>query len=165
MGADAKPGAAGDEPARENRPLASYGALICTYATATTAFAAWLRSSGRRVPEVSPGDLALVAVATHKAARLVTRDRVTSVVRAPFTTPQGDATAGEVDEAARGSGFRRAIGEMLVCPYCLDLWIASLLTGTLIVAPRLARWASFTLTAVTVADFLQVVYRKAQDTL
>jgi hypothetical protein len=57
------------------------------------------------------------------------------------------------------------VGELLVCPYCVALWIASGLTGTLIVAPRLARWVSFTLTALTISDFLQVAYRKAEDTL
>jgi hypothetical protein len=42
------------------------------------------------------------AIATHKSARLIARDRVTSTVRAPFTTFQDDAGHGEVDEAARG---------------------------------------------------------------
>jgi Na+/proline symporter len=57
------------------------------------------------------------------------------------------------------------VGELWVCPYCVGLWIASGLTGTLIVAPRLARWISFTLTAVTISDFLQVAYKKAEDAL
>ena len=148
------------------RPLGSYGVLIGTYAGAAAAFALWLERSGRPVSErVRPGDLALVAVATHKAARLLSKDRVTSVVRAPFTRPDADGAAGEVEEAARGRGFRRAVGELLVCPYCVGLWIASGLTGTLILAPRVARWVSFTLTALTISDFLQVAYKKAEDTL
>ena len=33
----------------------------------------------------------LVSIAVHKSSRLVTRDRVTSVLRAPFTRYQKDA--------------------------------------------------------------------------
>ncbi|MGH2851427.1 MAG: DUF1360 domain-containing protein [Solirubrobacteraceae bacterium] len=152
--------------AEDDRPLGSYGVLIGTYSGVAAVFALWLRRSGRPVPDgVRTGDLALVAVATHKGARLLSKDRVTSVVRAPFTRPEEDGAAGEVEEAARGDGFRRAVGELLVCPYCVALWIASGLTGALIVAPRLARGVSFTLTALTISDFLQVAYRKAEDTL
>jgi Protein of unknown function (DUF1360) len=59
--------------------------------------------------------------------------------RAPFTRFQDDAGAGEVNEAARGHGLQRAIGELLVCPYCLDLWIAAAFTAGLLVAPRATR--------------------------
>jgi Protein of unknown function (DUF1360) len=67
--------------------------------------------------------------------------------------------------AARGRGFRRADGELLVCPYCVGLWIASALTGVLILVPRLARWVSLALAALTISDFLQVAYRKAEVAL
>jgi Protein of unknown function (DUF1360) len=155
------------ESPRDDRPLAGYGVLIGAYLAAACGFAAWLRWSGRAVPDgVRAGDLALVAVATHKAARMVSKDRVTSIVRSSFTRPQGDDGAGgEVEEAARGSGLRRAVGELLVCPYCVGLWIASGLTAALIVAPKVARWVAFTLTALTISDFMQVAYRKAEDTL
>ena len=93
------------------------------------------------------------------------KDRVTSVIRAPFTRYKNDAAAGEVEEGARGRGLRRAIGELLVCPYCIGLWIASALTAGLLVAPRFARWVAVALTALTLSDFLQIAYKKAQDTL
>lgn len=50
-------------------------------------------------------------MASHKAARMVTKDRVTSAVRAPFTRFEHDAGPGEVSESARGRGLQRAIGE------------------------------------------------------
>jgi hypothetical protein len=111
------------------------------------------------------GDLALVAVATHKAARLIAKDKVTSVLRAPFARYQDDAGAGEVDEEARGQGMRRAPGQLLVCPYCIGMWIASAFTAGLLVAPRLIRWIAVVLTALTVSDFLQIAYKKAEDSL
>jgi hypothetical protein len=44
------------------------------------------------------------------------------VLRAPFTRFQDDTGYGEVEEAARGTGFRRAIGELLICQYCVSQW-------------------------------------------
>jgi hypothetical protein len=131
------------------RPLGSYGLLVATFLALSGVFAAWLARSGRPVPDdVDLTDLALVSIATHKASRLLTKDRVTSVLRAPFTRPQGDEGAGEVEEAARGRGLRRAIGELLVCPYCVGMWIAGALTAGRLVAPRFTRQVAFALTAL-----------------
>jgi hypothetical protein len=126
----------------------------------------WLRHSGRQLPEhVSASDFALLTIATHKTSRLIAKDRVASTVRAPFTRFQGDAGAGEVNEAARGHGLRRAIGELLVCPYCLGLWTAAAFTAGLVVAPRMTRWIAFVLGATSGADVLQIAYKKAEDSL
>jgi hypothetical protein len=67
---------------QQERPLGGYAALIGAFATLAAGFGAWLRASGRDLPErMPPGDLALITVATHKASRLVAKDRVTSSVR------------------------------------------------------------------------------------
>jgi hypothetical protein len=163
--ATGKPAVAEHSPDRY-RPLAAYGLLSGVFAGLCGAFAAWVHWSGRELPARIDGrDLALIAIATHKASRLIARDRVTSVFRAPFTRFQGDAGAGEVDEAARGRGLRRAIGELLICPYCLGLWIAAALTAGLIVAPKATRWTAAVLTALTGADLLQILYKKSEDLL
>ena len=108
---------------------------------------------------------ALVTVATSKASRLIAKDRVTSTVRAPFTRYEDDAGPGEVDESARGRGLRRAIGELLICPYCVGMWISAAFAAGLIVAPRFTRWFAAVLTALFGADLLQIAYKKAEDTL
>jgi hypothetical protein len=155
----------GHSPGQE-RPLGGYAVLTGTFAALTGAFSAWIRVSGRELPEhIAPGDLALVTVATHKASRLIAKDRVTSAVRAPFTRFEGDAGPGEVSEQARGRGLRRAIGELLVCPYCLGLWIAAGFSAGLVVAPRPTRWMASVLTALFGADMLQIAYKKAEDSL
>lgn len=157
---------AGGYSSGRDEPLASYGLLVATFLGSSGAFAWWLDRSGRPVPDrVELGDLALVSVAAHKASRLVTKDRVTSSLRAPFTRYQDDGDAGEIEETARGRGLRRAVGELLVCPYCVGTWIAAGLTASLLVAPRFTRWVSVALTAVTVSDLLQIGYKKAEDTL
>jgi hypothetical protein len=156
---------AGESPEQE-RPLGGYAITMSAYAGAVVGFGAWMRASGRRLPErVAPGDLALMTLATHKASRLITKERVTSAVRAPFTHFEGNAGRGEVSEAARGRGLRRTLGELLVCPYCMSLWIATAFAAGYAVAPRPTRWTAAVLTAVFGSDMLQIAYKKAEEAL
>jgi uncharacterized protein DUF1360 len=155
----------GHSPNQE-RPLRGYATLMGAFVAGVAAFAAWIRASGRELPERVDGrDLALMTVATHKAARLLSKERVTSGVRAPFTRFEGDAGPGEVSEAARGHGLRRAVGELIVCPYCVSLWIATFFAAGYVVAPRPTRWAASVLTAVFGSDVLQIAYKKAEDSM
>jgi hypothetical protein len=140
--------------------------LMGAFAALAGGFSAWFRVSGRELPErMEARDLALVTVATHKASRLIAKDRVASTVRAPFTRFEHDAGPGEVSEAARGRGLRRAIGELVVCPYCVGMWISAAFAAGLLVAPRFTRWFAAVLAALFGADVLHVAYRNAEDAL
>ncbi len=151
---------------RDEHPLGGYLVLIGTFSTVAAGFVAWMRRTGREFPDRFDGrDLALITLATHKASRLLAKDRVTRPVRAPFTRFQRDSGAGEVEERARGRGLRRAIGELLVCPYCLGMWVASILAVGMTVAPRQTRWVASVLSAHFGADVLQVAYKKLEDAL
>lgn len=148
----------------QERPLRSYASLIATFFAAAGAFASWLRFSDTELPErIDAKDLALVSVGTYKLSRLIARDRITSVIRAPFTRFQNDAGPGEVDEAARGHGLQRAIGELIICPYCLDLWVSAGFIGGLIVLPRSTRWMASVFTVMTAADVMQLAHHNAQE--
>ena len=156
---------AGHSPGQE-RPLGGYAVLTGAFAAAAVGFAAWLRSSGRELPERMPAtDFALMTAATHKASRLIAKDRVTSAARAPFTHFEDDAGPGEVSEEARGHGLRRAIGELIVCPYCLGVWVAAAFAAGFIVAPRPTRWVATTFSALLGADLMQIAYAKAEEAL
>src|SRR3954447_23461194 len=83
------PAPAGGDP----RPLTEYAVLMGVYNAAMTGYLWWRgRSSKRRLPErIGLGDLALMAVSTHKVSRLVSKDKVTAPLRAPFTEYEDDA--------------------------------------------------------------------------
>lgn len=153
-------------PPEDDRPLGSYVVLMSTFGGLSGLFGLWFRRSGRRLPErIDPGDLALITVASHKAARLLSKDRVTSPLRAPFTEPQGAAGHGEVEETTRGGGARRAVGELLLCPFCLGMWTSGAFTAGLLAAPRLTRWVAAVLTAFFGSEVLQLAYKKAEDSV
>jgi hypothetical protein len=150
----------------EERPLGGYAVLTGLFSLLAASFAGWIRRSGRELPDrVGAYDLAIVSVATHKVSRLIAKDRVTSAVRAPFTRYQDEGGPAEVEEEAVGRGLRRAIGELLVCPYCLSLWIAAAFAAGLVVAPRATRWIAAVFSMLFGADVLQIAYKKLEETL
>jgi hypothetical protein len=165
FGVQSLSGLRGHSPEQE-RPLGGYATLMGMFFGMTAGFGAWLRVTERELPEhVAAGDLALVTIAAHKLGRLIGKDRITSTVRAPFTEFQEDEGPSEVSEKARGHGLRRALGELLICPYCLDLWTGTALIAGMIAAPRATRWLAALFTAMTGADLLQIAYKQAQNSL
>ena len=146
-----------------DRPLAGYAALMGLYGAAVTAGAIALRRRGRPLPEVRPVDILLVGVATHKLARRVSKDSVTSPLRAPFTRYEGVAGPAELQEQVRGAGFRKAIGELITCPFCLSQWVSTGFVFGLLTAPRATRWTASVFTSLALADFLQFAYAWAEQ--
>jgi hypothetical protein len=148
----------------EHRPLAAYAGLSAAFGATLAGALAALRAGGRELPEsLSARDIALAGVATHKVSRLLAKDKVTSFIRAPFTRYQEQAGHGELEEAPRGSGARYAIGELLVCPYCVAQWVAAGFAVGLVAAPRTTRLVAGIYAAETLADFLQLAYKAAED--
>jgi hypothetical protein len=139
------------------RPRSAHAALTLAYNGSLLAYAAAHRRSRRSLPERVPaGDLALLAVATYKLSRLIAKDRNTSFFRAPFTRYEGESERpSEVSEVPRGDGLRRAIGELMVCPYCLGQWIGTAFLLTYLREPRLARTVAALFTIVAGSDLLQ----------
>jgi hypothetical protein len=68
-----------------------------------------------------------------------------------------------MERVRTSSQLRHAIGELITCPFCLDLWIASGFAVGLVFAPRVTRLVAATLAALTGADFVQLAYAKAQQ--
>src|SRR5256885_8123233 len=81
-------------------------------------------------------DLAVLGIATFKAARTISRDEVTSFIREPFV--EGEAHEGGEDPVETGD-LRQAIGELVTCTRCIGTWVAAGLTTTQVIAPRFGR--------------------------
>ncbi len=94
-------------------PLGGYAVIAGLYGAAFAGFLLTAKKADRPLPErIGLKDILLLGVATHKVSRLITKDWVTSPLRAPFTEYQGTAGAGEVKEKARGQGLQRALGDL-----------------------------------------------------
>lgn len=149
-----------------SRPLGGYVSAMLVYTTLVGTAAAAGRASGVRPPERwGVGDTTLLAVATHKASRLLAKDAVTSPLRAPFTRFESDAGNGEVNESVRGRGARHTVGEVITCPLCLSMWVATGLAAGLVFAPRATRLVSTVLASVAVSDVLQIAYDGSKQLL
>ena len=120
--------------------------------------------TGRRLPEgFGPWDVVLLAAGTQKLSRTISKDAVTSPLRAPFTRYSGTGGPAEVMEEVRStSGLRHSIGELITCPFCLDMWVATGFAIGMVFAPRFTRLVAGTFTVLTGADFLQLAYARAQ---
>lgn len=149
----------------EPRPLGGYVTVMAVFTAVVAGAAGLLAASRRRVPDgFSAGDLVLLTAGTHKLSRTLSKDAVTSPLRAPFTRYSSTAGPAEVTEEVRqASRLRHSIGELLTCPFCLDLWIATGFALGLVFAPRVARIVMGTFSAIAGADFLQLAYAGAQQ--
>ena len=144
-----------------DRPIGGYAVLLTTYGTLTTALT-WLARRRRASWQPTPRDVVELGVATHKLSRLITKDTVTAIVRAPFTTFEEPSGDGEVHEEVRGTGLRHAAGELVTCPFCIAVWVATALAFGMVHVPRFTRVVLAVLCAVAGSDYLQLTYAIAQ---
>jgi Protein of unknown function (DUF1360) len=70
-------------------PFRSYAALTAIFNAGFAGAMLATRRSGRLPDAVAAQDVVLIGTASHKLARLVSKDKVTSFLRAPFTECQG----------------------------------------------------------------------------
>lgn len=151
-------------PPGKQPPFGPYLAFMGIFGSLVGAALAVARRRGRDLPEtVDPGQLLLVGTAAHKLSRLIAKDKVTSPLRAPFTELEGKGGPAELEERSRGTGLRKAIGELLICPYCLDLWVVAAFSVGLLFAPRVTRFVASLFAALTISDFFQIAYKAAEE--
>ena len=135
-----------------NAPYGAYAAITGTFLAGLGAAGVLARLLGRDPEEHRPVDLAVLGVATFKAARTLARDEVTSFIRDPFV--EGEAHEGGEEPLETGD-LRQAIGELVTCARCAGTWVAAGLTTTQVIAPRFGRLVTWTLAAAGANDFLQ----------
>lgn len=138
------------------RPLGGYVLIMAAYGGAVAAAAAVAVLRGKQPPDrLGPLDLLLMGVSTHRLSRTLSKDPVTSPLRAPFTRFRGVSGPAELKEEPRD-----AMGELMACPFCLAQWVATGYAAGLVLAPRLTRLVGATMTAVALSDWLQLGYAK-----
>jgi uncharacterized protein DUF1360 len=143
------------------RPLGAYVRVLGVYGGVVAGLIAYGKLTGARVPKrVAPMDLLLMALSTHRLSRTLTKDPVTSPLRAPFTRYEGLSGPAELKEEVRGHGVKHAVGELLTCPFCIAQWIATASAGGMVFAPGITRLAGTTMSAVAISDWLHAAYAR-----
>lgn len=141
------------------QPLPQFLALLGTFTALISTAVMALKREQRRLPErLTWPECVLLSLATHRLSRLVTLDQVTSPFRAPFTRFEDYASEGEVTETARGTGFKQVIGDLVTCPYCAGVWVATGLRLGRAFAPRLTNLAAEVLALSAASNFLHHAY-------
>jgi hypothetical protein len=136
-----------------SRPYGAYAGIMATFVGGVTATELVMYRLRRTPAERSWLDLAVLGLATFKAARTLARDDVTSFIREPFV--QGTPSEPEQEEPVRTGGLRQAVGELVTCSRCVGTWIAAGLAATDVIAPRFGRTLSWALAVGGANDFLQ----------
>jgi Protein of unknown function (DUF1360) len=144
----------------EDVPLFSYGVLAGTFNLLFALFLLAARVTGKSLPQrIEARDIALLGMATHKLSLVGSQDAITSPLRAPFTELEEKKGPKKVEEKPRGEGLRRSVGELLTCQFCLGVWVASLFTYGLVLAPRVTRLVAALFSVVTISDYLHQAYK------
>jgi hypothetical protein len=147
----------------EEQLLAEYAALLGFYVASVAVLTGAAIEQKRFPKRFSLLDLALLGIATHKLSRIIAKDRITGILRAPFVSYIRSAGAGEVEEEPRGRGMQRGIGQLISCPYCIAPWCATALAFGIVFAPRATRFFAGILASVAASDFLQRAYLAAKS--
>ncbi|PYK08605.1 MAG: hypothetical protein DME65_13725, partial [Verrucomicrobia bacterium] len=87
--------------------LAEFASLLAFYMTSVAVLTGMAVEKNCLPRRFSLLDLALLGIATHKLSRIVAKDRITGILRAPFVSYVRSAGAGEVEEEPRGRGIQR----------------------------------------------------------
>ena len=143
--------------------LAEYASLLGFYVASVAVLTGMAMEQDRLPKRFGLLDLALLGIATHKLSRIIAKDRITSILRAPFVSYIRSVGAGEVEEEPRGRGIQRGIGHLISCPYCVAPWCATALAFGLIFAPRVTRFFAGILASVATSDFLHRAYLATKE--
>jgi hypothetical protein len=136
-------------------PYRAYAAITGGFVAGLAGAGALARRFDRNPACQTPLDLAVLSLASFKAAHTLANDKVTSFLREPFV--KGEAYSGEGEKPVEG-GMEQAIGELVTCSRCVGTWAAAGLAFAQILAPRTGRLLSWSLAAAGANDFLQAAF-------
>lgn len=119
-----------------------YSLVMITYLTIWVVFLSLKWYLHLPWPELAALDLLVLSLATFRLTEIITEEKVAQTLRAPFCerrrTLQQDGSESE-EEVPRGRGLRRVCGELVLCPWCAGVWIATGLCFFYVLMPATAR--------------------------
>jgi hypothetical protein len=140
----------------------NYAVLTALFSASVASFL-FCRRRSHLPAQLTLTDLVLLGLATQKLSRLATRSKIMMPVRAPFTQDPHRTGSGEIEETPRGSGWRKSIGELLTCPFCMGTWISlALLVGVSFEA-RVTRFVAGIFAVGSLSDFVQQAYCRIKE--
>jgi hypothetical protein len=145
----------------KDAPKGGYAIIMAIFLTAFGAVAASLRSRPSTLSTTPPArDIALLGIATFRLSRLLTADRVTSVLRAPVVDEGvGEAQLeGVVQRPKQQGGIVQAAGELVTCPWCTSVWAAAFNVYLLTLFPRVGRLFLMILSSSGISQLLDPVF-------
>jgi hypothetical protein len=150
----------------EASPYAAYRVLSTAFQVGLVGLTGATALLRRFKTPLSTADLLTLGLATHKISAIVTKERVTLPLRAPFTTQADHGPAAGHESVPRGHGMQRALGELLTCPHCTAPWVALGLIAGHVVAPLPTRAITTLFSTVALAGAFHHAYAwlEAQQT-
>jgi hypothetical protein len=114
---------------------------------------------GRLPRDIRVIDLILLGLAAARMTDVISTDEIMRWLREPFVRMQETEIAGrEVQErTGRGQGIRKAIGELLSCPWCVGVWVAAGLTYLYYLAPNIIWLLVLLLAVAEIGSILQTI--------
>lgn len=143
-------------PADQKREYQTKVLLMIIFLAGFGLFVLWRSGQASRLEDfrLSWLDLTMLALSAYRLGRLIAYDVVMEPLRRPFTRTVPDATGAGDTVEARGSGARKAIGQLISCPICAGTWVAALLVYGLYAFPGPARVFLAMTAAIGAAELL-----------
>ena len=107
-----------------------------------------------KIVELELLDIVLIGIATFRLGRMIAFDRIMDPLRVPFSKVVDDNSGEGKTVVPRGSGFRQAMGQLIVCPTCVGTWVAAVLVALMLVYPAGTRIFLYATAAVGIAEVL-----------
>jgi hypothetical protein len=145
----------------KDAPRGGYAIIMAIFLTAFGVVAASLRRNPTTLSQTPPArDIALLGIATFRLSRLLTADRVTSILRRPFVEEGvGEhQLEGVVQKPKQQGGFVQAVGELVTCPWCASIWSAAFNVYLLTLFPRVGRLFLLVISSSGISQLLDPVF-------
>jgi hypothetical protein len=99
-------------------------------------------------------DLAIITLATWRLIRLFVYDAISTFFRDQFLDEV--LQNGEKVLVKPARGLRRALAELIACPWCVGVWFAAMVTALYVLAPVL-HFVFYILALSAIATYLQIL--------